>query len=102
MQPVILPYNNTEGYEEDDYISRDEKNKLDQEYNTSVDFHNNDDDSEKDKDENKNSGYDKFFVDNSMWEYIGNGIVIPYVLYHYCGPHGLKEGVEKLFKNTLE
>ena len=36
-----------------------------------------------------------------MWEDIDDDIVIPDIPNHYCGPHGLKEGVEKLFQTVL-
>ena len=36
-----------------------------------------------------------------MWEDIDDDIVIPDIPNHYCGPHGLKEGVEKLFQTFL-
>ena len=63
------------------------------------DFHNNDYDV--DKDEDGNYGDDTIFVEKLVWEDIDDDIVIPYIPDHYCGPHGLKEGVEKLFQTVL-
>ena len=43
-----------------------------------------------------------FFFEKLVWEDIYNDIFIPDMPDHYYGPHGLKEGVEKLFQNVLE
>ena len=61
---------------------------------------NNNDDSDKEK--YGNTGNDTIFVDNLVWEDIDNDIVITDIPDHYYGPNGLKEGVEKLYKNIIE
>ena len=65
-----------------------------------VDCHNNNDDSYKYKD--GNAGDDTIYVDNLVQEDIDNTIVIQDILDHHYGPHGFKEGVEKLFQTVPE
>ena len=60
---------------------------------------NNDDNS--DEDEDGNEGDDTIFVENLVWEDIGNDIVIPYIPDHYCGLHGLEDVMENLFQTVL-
>ena len=100
MQPVIVPLNNAEDDKEEENKSIYNRSKLDREDNAFVDFQNNNHDSDKYKD--GNSGDDTIFVDNLVWEDIANYIVIPDISDHYCGPHGFKEGAEKLLKTVLE
>ena len=100
MQPVIVPYNNAEDDKEEDEKSNYTRSKLDEEDNACVDFQNNNVESE--KYEEGNAGDDKKFVDNLVWEDIGNNIVILYIIYHYCGPHGFQELAEKLFQTVIE
>ena len=64
---------------------------MDEDYNAFGDFQNNDDDSDKDK--YGNSGDDRIFVDNLVWEDIYGDITIPDLPYHYCSTHGLKKGL---------
>ena len=73
---------------------------MDKEENSFGYFQNNNDDSDKYKD--GNSGDDTIFVDNLVWEDIEDGLVIPYILDHYCGPHGLKEDFQKIFQTVLK
>ena len=80
--------------------SGNKRSKLDEEENLFGDFQNNYYDSDKDKD--GNYGDDTIFVDNLVWEDIDNYLVIPYIPDHYCGPHGFKEGVKKLFQTIIE
>ena len=54
------------------------------------------------KEKEGNYSDDNIYVDNLVWEDIDNNIVIKDISYHYCGPHGFKEGAEKLFQNVLE
>ena len=68
--------------------------------NDFVDFHNNNDDSYKYKD--GNAGDDTIYVDNLVQEDIDNTIVIQDILDHHYGPHGFKEGLDKLFQTVLE
>ena len=63
-------------------------------------FQKNNDDSDKEK--YGNTGNDTIFVDNLVWEDIDNDIVITDIPDYYYGTNGLKEGVEKLYKNIIE
>ena len=100
MQPVRVQYNNAEDDKEEENISSYDRIKLDEEDNDFVDCQNNNDDSDKYKD--GNAGDDTIYVDNLMWEDIDNALIIQDISDHYCGPHGFKEGVEKLFQTVLE
>ena len=100
MQPVRVPYSNVKDGKKEGDSSSDDGSKLYEEYNAFGDFQNNNDDS--DEDEDGNSGHDNIFVGNLVWEDIDNDLVMLYIPEHYCGTHGLKEVVEKLFQTVLE
>ena len=73
---------------------------MDEEDNALGYFQNNNDYSDKYKD--VNAGDDNIYVDNLVCEDIYNSLVIQDISDHYCGPHGFKEVVDKLFQNFIE
>ena len=100
MKFVKVRHNNAKDEKEEDKISINNESKLDEEDNIFEYCQNNDDDSDKEK--YINYGDDTVFGKKLVWEDIYNDLVIPDIPDHYCGPHGLKKGTEKLFKTVLE
>ena len=79
---------------------KQQRKYIGQEDNDFEDFQNHNYDSDKYKD--RNSVNDTNFFDNLVCENTADDLVIPDILDHYCGPHGLKEDFQKIFQTVLE